>query len=257
MQLQLVPGLHTAIIANASPGHGGSQFSLETYMVCKKVGIPAILATFDHSREYPNIGSDLRRLFMPGMRQSPHTHPKNMDDLSQVIDEVSANRKFLIIDVPAAFTLRHPMFGVLRSSGILDASSTTALVPIMAGDSGTSGAASTLRTLRSFGFSFDRGIHRQWRFRGDLSPSDMSRLPNYPVWHVGFLSQLALEFIYQEVSRVGNPALNHLPRLREIQARERLPAAGRESLQQAIEHLETAQNIIYRAILAPISTRTS
>jgi hypothetical protein len=93
MQLQLVPGLHTAIIANASPGYGGSQFSLETYVVCKnKAGIPAILATFDHSREYPNLGSDLRRLFMPGIRESPQSHPQNMDDLSQVIDEAGANR---------------------------------------------------------------------------------------------------------------------------------------------------------------------
>lgn len=255
MQLQLVPGLHIAIIANASPGYGGSQFSLETYMVCKKVGIPAILATFDYSREYPTIGSELRRLSMPGMRQSPHTHPQKTDDLSQVIDEVIANRKFLIIDVPAAFTLRHPMFGALRNSGILDASSTTALVPIMAGDSGTIGAASTMRALGSFGFRFDRGIHRQWRFRGDLSPTDMFRLPNYPVWHVGFLSQLALEFIYQEISRVGNPTLNHLPRLREIQARERLPVSGRESLQEAIAHLELAQKAICHAILAPITTQ--
>lgn len=180
-----------------------------------------------------------------------------MDDLSQVIDEASANSKLLIIDLPAAYTLDHPMFGVFRNSGIMEASTTAALVPIMAVDSGTSGAVSALRTFMNFGFRFDRGIFRQWRFHGDPSRPDMSRLPNYPVWRAGFLSQLALEFIHQEVRRVGNPALNHLPRLREIQVRERLPACGRVALQDAIAHLEKAQNAICHAILSPISTRIS
>lgn len=224
-------------------------------MACKKTGLPAILTTFDHSQEYSNLGSDLRRLSMPGIRESTPSHLQKMDDLSHLIDEASANRKYLIIDVPAAFTLGHPMFNVLRNSRILDASSTAALVPIMTGDSGTSGAVSSLRTLTSFGFCFDRGIFRRWRFHGDPSPTEMSRLPNYPVWRAECLSQLALEFIQQEFSRVGNPTLNHLPRLREIQVRERLPACGREARQEAIAQLETALKTICHAILSPIATR--
>jgi len=140
MNYHLFPGLHIAIATNISGGYGGSMFSQECYTILKKAGIPAILATFDLRRSYPNIGGDLRRLKMPGVKRLPQDVPYHFDDLSQVFDEARANHKFVIIDVPAGFCANHPMFGVLRNSNILDADKIAALIPIMAEDYGTCGA---------------------------------------------------------------------------------------------------------------------
>ena len=105
------------------------MFSLESYAICKKAGIPAILATFDLRRSYPIIGGDLRRLKIPGVKRLPQDEPYHLEDLSQVFDEARANHKFVIIDVPAGFCANHPMFGVLRNANVLYANTISALIP--------------------------------------------------------------------------------------------------------------------------------
>jgi hypothetical protein len=253
MKHHLNPGLNIAIVTNISGGYGGSMFALESYSICKKAGIPAILATFDLRRAYPYIGGDLRRLKTPGVKPPPQDQPCTFEDLSQVFDEARANHKFVIIDVPAGFCANHPMFDVLRNSGLLDATSIAALVPIMADDYGTSGAEMAVRTFANSGIRFGRGLFRRWALHGASSPDDISRLPNFPVWRAGCLSRRALELLAQEAQRVGNPTLNHLPRLLEIQANKDLPDMDQGPLQEAITHLEGARKAILKTILVPIS----
>ena len=253
MNYHLFPGLHVAIVTNISGGYGGSMFALESYAICRKSGIPAILASFDLRRAYPNIGGDLRRLKAPGIRHLPQEHPYNFDDLSQVFDEARANHKFVIIDVPAGFCANHPMFGVLMNSGIHDVTSISSLVPIMAEDYGTCGAEMAMRTFTNSGIRFNRGLFRRWALHASSSPANLSRLPNYPVWRANCLSRRAIDLVMQETQRVGNPALNHLPRLIELQANNSLPSTDHSPLQEAITHLEGARKAIFKTILAPIS----
>jgi len=257
MNYHLFPGLHLAIVTNISGGYGGSMFALESYTICKKAGIPAILATFDLRRSYSIIGGDLRRLKMPGVNPLPQEQPYDLEDLSQVFDEARANHKFVIIDVPTGFSANHPMFGVLMNSGILDATSIAALVPIMAEDYGTCGAEMAMRTFTNSGINFNRGLFRRWALHGSSSPANISRLPNYPVWRASCLSRRAIDLVIQEAQRVGNPALNHLPRLIELQANSNSQRMDQGPLEEAITHLEGARKAIFKTILAPISRPVS
>jgi len=257
MNYHLFPGLHIAIVTNISGGYGGSMFSLESYAICKKAGIPAILASFDLRQTYPNIGGDLRQLKMPGVKRLPQDEPYHFEDLSQVFDEARANHKFVIIDVPAGFCANHPMFGVLRNSGFLDATSIAALVPIMAEDYGTCGAEMAMRTFTNSGIRFNRGLFRRWALHASSSPANISRLPNYPVWRANCLSRRAIDLVTQEAQRVGNPALNHLPRLIELKANSNSQSLDQGPLEEAITHLEGARNAIFKTILAPISKPVS
>ena len=233
------------------------MFSLESYAICKKAGIPAILATFDLRRSYPNIGGDLRRLKIPGVKRLPQDKPYHFEDLSQVFDEARANHKFVIIDVPAGFCANHPMFGVLMNSGIHDVTSISALVPIMAEDYGTCGAEMAMRTFTNSGIRFNRGLFRRWALHASSSPANISILPNYPVWRANCLSRRAIDLVTQETQRVGNPALNHLPRLIELQAIRILQSTDQGPLEEAITHLEGARKAIFKTILAPISRPVS
>jgi hypothetical protein len=229
------------------------MFSLESYTICKKKGIPAILATFDHRRSYPNIGGDLRRLKVPGIKHLPQEHPYNFEDLSQVFDEARANHKFVIIDVTTGFGPNHPMFYVLRNSNIFEATSIAALVPIVAEDYGTCGAEMALRAFTNFGMHCDRGLIRRFSHPGEPTSTNLSRLPAYPVWRTKYMSRATMELINQEIERVCNPTLNHLPRLHELKHSQLLTKSKSEPIAEAIEHFDLAKKTIYQAILAPIT----
>ena len=257
MNYHLFPGLHIAIVTNISGGYGGSMFALESYAICRKAGIPAILASFDLQRAYPNIGGDLRRLKVPGIKHLPQEHLYNLDDLSQVFDEARANHKFVIIDVPAGFCANHPMFGVLRNANVFYANTISALIPIMAEDYGTCGAEMAMRTFTNSGIRFNRGLFRRWALHASSSPANITRLPNYPVWRAGCLSRRAIDLVMQEAQRVGNPAFNHLPRLIELHANRTLQSSDQGPLEEAITHLEGARKAIFKTILAPISRPVS
>ncbi len=257
MNYHLFPGLHIAIVTNISGGYGGSMFALESYAISRKYGIPAILASFDLRRAYPIIGGDIRRLRIPGAKRLPQDAPYHFEDLSQVFDEARANHKFVIIDVPAGFCANHPMFGVLMNSGIHDVTSISSLVPIMAEDYGTCGAEMAMRTFTNSGIRFNRGLFRRWALHASSSPANISRLPNYPVWRANCLSRRAIDLVTQEAQRVGNPSLNYLPRLIELQANSNSHRMDQGPLEEAITHLEGARKAIFKTILAPISRPVS
>lgn len=251
MKYHLIKGLHIGIVANISAGFGGSLFAQETLTVCKKQGIPAILVTFDYNRYYFDLDPDLRRLKAPVRGTSDREQHKAFDDLLEVFNEARANNKFVIIDVPVGITMNNSMLSLLRNRDILNASSTAALVPIMAGES--TGAEMALRAFTGFGIHCDRGLFRRFVLPGDPTSTDLSRLPAYPVWRTKYMSRATMKLIKQEIERVCNPSLNHLPRLLELEPGKNLPDTRREHLEQAIAHFDLAKKAIYRAILAPIT----
>ena len=255
MRNKLINGLHLAIVTNSHGGFGGSMFGVETFAVCKQLGVPAIFATYDHQRSYPAIGPDLRRLNIPGLITSTRRHANAFEDLAAVFAEAQAIRKLVIIDIPAAFSTNHPMFEELKNSGVLAATTTAALVPVLSGDNGISGASTAIRQFTDLGIRFGRGLIRRWTLHGDPSPTDMSRLPNYPLWRAASLSMRAQELIHQEIQRVGNPALHTLPRLCELQALGEVSTFDKSPIQEAIDHLVSARTAIFNTILAPITKR--
>ena len=84
MKTHLTNGLHIAIVTNCHGGFGGSMFGVETFTVCKQLGIPAIFTTFDHQRSYADIGPHLRRLNIPGLKTSNRKHANTFENLAQV-----------------------------------------------------------------------------------------------------------------------------------------------------------------------------
>ncbi len=255
MKHHLTQGLHICIVTNLSGGFGGSMFALELFVVCKKHGIPAILVTFDYHRPYPDIGPDLRRLVAPRSGSSDRRRYILLDELKQVFDEARANHKFVVIDVPVGFAMNQAVLELLRDGGIAEASTISALVPVMAGDQGTTSAEMALRAFPGSGANFNRGLIRCFVLPGESSRIGLSRLPSYPVWRPSFLSPRAVELFHQEVERAGNPSFDHLPRLREIEADVKTPRSDPGPTREAITHLEYAKKAIYQTILSPIATR--
>lgn len=231
------------------------MFALELYTVCKTHGIPAVFVTFDANRTYPDIGPDLRRLIASGSESSVRRRHMALDRLARVLGEARANHKFVVIDVPVGLTANQAVLMLLRDGGITEATSISALVPIMAGDFGTTGAESALRAFSCSCVNFNRGLIRSFVLPMDDSRTCTSRLPVYPMWRPSFLSPRAVELFHQEVERVGNPALHQLPRLREIADDVKTLGSDRGPIRDAIAHMESATKAICQTILAPIASR--
>lgn len=192
---------------------------------------------------------------MPGSESSDRRRHIALDKLARVFDEARANHKFVVIDVPVSLAANQAMLSLLRDGGITEATSTLALVPIMACDFGTTGAESALRAFSSVGVNFRHGLIRHFAFPRDASKTCTSRLPAYPIWRPTFLSPRAVELFYQDVARVGNPALHHLPRLRGLLSDVKTPGTDRGPIRDAIPHIESATKAICQTVLAPIASR--
>lgn len=240
---QLIPGLHLAIVANYSGGCGGSMLALEAYAACKSHGIPALLATNDHSHVYENMGSDLFRLPVitgePGQDQMHH-----LDDIKQLVAEARTQNKFLIVDIKAGYASAHKMLNALRVSGAFESSSVAALLPVISRDYGVCGAAIALQTMEDMGIKVDRGIIRMWTLPRDARMPDISELPQYPFWSVAQLPQHARVMINRGYWNV---------KLAKIILKFQSPDLDRSTLHKVIAHFDTAESVIYDAIIAPIT----
>ena len=240
---QLIPGLHLAIVANFSGGCGGSMLALEAYAACKSLGIPALLATNDHSHVYQNMGSDLRRLPVitgePGQDQMHY-----LDDIKQMVAEARARIKFLIVDIKAGYASAHRMLNALQDGGAFASSSVAALLPVISGDHGVCGAAIALKTMEDMGIKVERGIIRMWTLPRSTTMPDIYELPQFPIWSVAHLPQHARVMINRGYWNV---------RLARIQLIFQCPALDRITLHTVIAHFDTAQSAIYDAIIAPIT----
>ena len=253
LQHHLIPGLHLAIITNPSGGCGGSMFSWEVYATCRSLGIPAILATFDHNRTYPEIGLDLRRLAAPGANIPCGANSLKLENFMDVAAEARSMHKFLVIDLNAGFSSSPEVLAALRTGGIREASSIAALIAVQPGYANSWGSAIAVDAFQSIGIHFDRGLFRYWDFTWDLTPPAIPKNPNFPVWTTSWLSQRAIALINYGLKRAGQPTIHLVPGLTPTLLRQSLPAIDHGPLLQAIEHLDAARKTIYDAILSPIS----
>ena len=236
MKNTLKPGLHVAIVTSPKPGYGGSMLAWETYEVCKRVGIPAIFATFDRFRAYPpSIETDLRRL--PVSESPVATEEEVANCLLSIVKEAKVEGKFLIIDTKAGHYPHHPMFTALMRAELGKADSIAALVAVW------SGIDKSRDPYAESGITFDRTIFRCWGFKSDLSraPSD----DKTHRWIPRFLSRNAVIEI-NEGSSVNSATVMH-----DSSHGIRLDEHSGYS-DEVVAHLDDATAHIFPTLLKPI-----
>ena len=254
MKHQLHPGLHVAIVTNSRGNHGGSLFAWETFMACKLSGIPAILATFDQQRAYPDTGTDLRRLPVPDAHTYGQSGPENIGCLLPLIHEARLLGKFLIIDTKSGFTLKDPMFDVLEYCGIPDATSIAALLPIGQNIPNSKVAEIQCSDFREIGISFTRGLFRSWAVgAGSTSLEEPNHTQAFPVWRSAELSKKALAIINDGHSFLEYDSNLHVPDLFGCLSNQNGPRREKGARLEARSHLPAAKTAIFNALLAPIS----
>lgn len=210
----------------------------ETFMVCKRAGIPAIIATFDRYRTYPpNIGEDLRRL--PTTTAAIATEEEMANCLKHIVKEARDNRKFLIIDTQSGYRTHDPMFGAMILAGLAEANSLAALVAVW------SGVEKSHDPFSEFGITFHRTLFRFWGLR-----SDLARIPNDATthrWIPRFLSNTAVKNIKE------GSATSFLPIDEESLGEKGQPDDTCILVDEVAEHVADAAMNIFPAILEPIS----
>lgn len=235
MNHKLKHGLHAAIVTSPGPGHGGSLFAWETYMAATLSGIPAILATFDEHRPYPEIGKDLRRLpILDGCMTTLH-------HLRLIAQEARNENKLLIIDTKSGFHRTDPMFEIIEHAGIREATSLAALMPTL------HGARYPLEAFEKDGFMFSRGLVRNWGFRA--SKSEHQPFSAFPLeyWSPTFLTKEVLEIIMSSSKSVDNNKPDE-----EIDQYSYDPNSN-DPRDRYITYMAAARVAIYRALLEPIT----
>ncbi len=253
MNNKLHPGLHIAIVTNPRGGYGGSLFAWETYLACKLSGIPAILATFDQDRRYPEIGSDLRRLPVPDASTPGQSGIENLGCLIPIITEARSMNKFLIIDTKTGFNISDPMFDVLEYCGLASATSSAALLPIQNGLPNYFAAVSSCKDFRDIGMSITRSLFRSWTADPNASPLiGLQTIPPIPLWKPKFLSKEALAMIHKGPSFFDQKHSLSVPDLFGYVATRTSPRCEKDPWQEVKLHVEAASRAIFNTILAPI-----
>jgi len=215
------------------------------------MGIPAILATYDHWHIYPEIGPDLRRLSVPETSTQCRDTPPHLEDLADVCNEARYDSKFLIIDFKAGFTSDLSLLEELKKSGVCDATSKAGLIPIQPGCPGASAIA--VEAFWDTKIYFDRGLFRYWDFTPYPIPPRVPKNPNFPVWNASWLSDGAVTLIHFGLRRPGQQTIHHLPDLLTPQFRPSISSFVRRAIEEAVDHMDDARKAIYQSILAPIT----
>lgn len=238
---KLKNGLHVAIVTSPCAGHGGSLFAWETYMASTLSGIPAILATFDRYRNYPEIGEDLRRLPMVTDDGKRKLAPDVLRCLLPIAEEARADNKLLIIDTKAGFLPGDPMFKVLSHAGIADATSVAALMPVR------QGLRPAFADFEPCGIRITRGLFRYWGFKSDLPWIASTHTPPLYHWSPDYLTCQVRDFILPSIPR---------PMPKEVEDKigelVYMPESD-ESRDQYSRHLEDAVTNIWLTLLEPIT----
>lgn len=238
MKHTLKAGLHAAVITSPKAGYGGSMLGWETYMVCKRAGIPAIIATFDRYRTYPpNIGEDLRRL--PTTTAAIATEEEMANCLKHIVKEARDIRKFLIIDTQSGFQTHDSMFGAMMRAGLAEANSLAALVAVW------SGVEKSRDPFAEFGITFTRTLFRYWGLK-----SDLARIPSNNTthrWIPRYLSNSAVQNIKE------GSAKSFFPIGEEYPGENAQTDGSHIHLSEVVEHLTDAVKNIFPALLEPIS----
>lgn len=228
-------GLHVAIVTNSRAGQGGSLFAVETYLACKLRGIPAILATFDSLRIYPEYGDDLRRL--PTDTENPDqitVRLRTCEALLNIAKEAKIGHKLLIIDTKASFIANDQIFQTLCFAGLRDAASVAALIPIQ------NGSEPALADLEVHGINITRGLFRHWGFSSSSAPHFMLKTPPVYHWSPGFLTPHVREIIFSIDRENAAAESNEMP--------------GRRTPEVDYNrHIADAESIIWKTLLDPIT----
>ena len=230
------------------------MFAWETYSTCISIGIPAILATFDHWHTYPEIGPNLRQLSAPETSTQYLDTPPYLEDLADICNEARAKNQFLIIDFKAGFSSDPSVLEELKKTNICDASSKAGLIAIRPGYSGASAIA--VEAFVEAGIYLDRGLFRSWKLDRDPIPLHVPKHPNFPVWNASWLSDGAITLIQHGLRRPGEPTVYQLSDLLTPEFSPSLSAFVRRTVEEAVDHMEAANEVIYQSILAPITTQS-
>ena len=230
------------------------MFAWETYFTCVSLGIPVILATFDHWHLYPEkIGPALKRLSLPDSSNQYRDTPKHLEDLADVCIEARSESKLLIIDLKAGFSTDPAVLAELKNSDLSDASSKAGLIPILPGYSVASAIA--VEAFLQAGIYLDRGLFRHWGFGRDPIQPSVPEHPSFPVWNASWLSDGALTILHHGLRRPGQQTIHLLPDLLTPHVSPGLPALMRQTIGEAVSHMCAAKEAIYQSILAPITTQ--
>lgn len=229
------------------------MFAWEAYFTCASMGIPAILATFDHWHIYPECGSALRRVSVPDSSNQFRDTPKHLESLADVCIEARSESKFLIIDLKAGFSTDPAVLDMLKNSCLRDAASKAGLIPVLPSYSGASAIA--VDAFLQAGIYFDRGLFRYWDFSRDPIPPRVPKHPAFPVWNASCLSDGAVTLLLHGLRRPGQQTIHLLPDLLTPHVCPGIPAFIRQSIEEADNHMCAAKEAIYQSILAPIITQ--
>lgn len=223
-------------------------------MACKLSGIPAIIATFDQRRRYPEIGADLRRLPVPDGETPGQSGIESLGCLLPIAAEARSMSKFLIIDTRTDFNIQDPMFEVLEYCGIPEATSTAALLPIQNNIPSYSAAVSLTSDFREIGLSFTRSLFRSWARGADSRPLPaLGDFPQIPLWRPNELSKKALAMIHSGVPFVELEPSPPVPDLFGYVNDQTSSLAKKDPRLEIELHLHAARRAIFNTILDPIS----
>jgi len=240
-QLRLIPGLHVALVASPLEKGGSSIYAWETYQACRVAGVPAILATFDQGRRFPDIGRDLHRVAVDGKASGIEV----LGCLLPIMREAEAAGKLLIIDTKA--NLRDQMIEALVYSGIHQAASVAALIPIGRGLPSIYGAAVACDAFRAADIPLARGLFRTWGPYRKIGSFGIPGVPRIESWVAKNLSPGALASI-RNVGRIAEVPLDLFP---AVMGSRKCGGALKPSEEVRL-HMLSAADAIRAAILEPI-----
>ena len=244
---QFIPGLHIAIVTNPQKGSGGSLFAWEAYQACRLSGLPAILATFDQTRRYPDIGPDLRRLPVPDGETAGQSGIENLACLLPIIREAEAGNKLLIIDTKSGFSVRDPIFEVLEYCGVHQAASIAALISSRQDLPGFYDGALACRSFQSVNISFARGLVRAWGRPVHCASMGLLEIPRIDSWTPRILSPRALSLI----QNAPQPVPQHPDLFSEVLEPRKNVRVLKPSSELKL-HVSSATSAIRDSILTPI-----
>lgn len=187
--ISLKKGLHAAIVTSTRPGYGGSLLAFETYISCKISGIPAILATYDVTKAYPSIGSDLRLLETDGSQAHGGPTSQTPESLISLIAEAKENNAMLIIDIKSGNEGETALNEVAEVISLTGADTIIGLVPAL------HGMDTEFRKLDMLNISFTSIMLRYWGFRSPDIALVASKGQVCHHWRPGFLSREMLDVI--------------------------------------------------------------
>lgn len=235
-KIRLKKGIHAAVVTSTRPGYGGSLLACETYMACKLSGIPAILGTYEMTKIYPQIGSDLRRLAKSGNQNDGGLPLQATDSMVSLIAEAREKNAMLIIDVKSGQEGETALKDVAESLSLAEADTIIALLPAL------HGMETDFRKLAMLDIRFTSIMIRYWGFRSPNIEVDKSKDQRHHHWRPGFLTKEMVDVIFN----------GSLPSLLNASDHESHDSEPKTPLENVGRYLERARLMFFEAILGDL-----